>query len=52
MIQKRYQYFSKTGIKWTNWFDTIYKDEDLNYLNRIKKYQSQFNLFNEYRLKT
>lgn len=21
MIQKRYQYFSKGGIKWTDWFD-------------------------------
>lgn len=41
MRQKRYQYYSSEGIKWTKWFNTTDKD---NY-----KWQMKGKLLNEYR---
>lgn len=42
MMEKRYQYYSKEGIKWTNWF----KISD----NTIQtKWQLKNKLLNEYR---
>ena len=42
MIQKRYQYFSSEGIKWTKWFDYKEKYDQ-------PKYQFGKKLLNEYR---
>ena len=41
MVYKRYQYFSKDGIKWTNWFEW---DSDLR-----DKWQFKNKLLNEYK---
>lgn len=41
MLQKRYQYYSKDGIKWTEWFHHRYDTED--------KWQIKNKLRNEYR---
>lgn len=51
MIQKRYQFFSKEGIKWTDWFNTPKKDEELEHLNVHQKWQVKGKLLNEFRIK-
>ena len=42
-IQKRYQYFGKDGVTWTNWFDYIGKSRDKIQL------KGRTILYNEYR---
>lgn len=44
MIQKRYEYFSKDGKKWTSWFNTTLKDMP------NEKWQLAHKLLNEYRI--
>jgi len=44
MIQKRYQYFAKDGIKWTNWFN--YSG---NELPEVQLKCKKTTLLNEYR---
>lgn len=51
MIQKRYQFFSKGGVDWTDWFDTLKRDNELNTLNVTQKWQIKGKLLNEFRLK-
>ena len=51
MIQKRYQFFSKEGIKWTDWFDTLKRDKELNNLIDTQKWQVKDKLLNEFRIK-
>lgn len=50
MIQKRYQYFSKGGIKWTNWFNTPKRDEELETLKVKQYWQIKNKLLNEFRI--
>lgn len=40
MIQKRYQYYTQKGIKWSEWFD---------YKGPMEPYQLDKKLKNEYR---
>ena len=42
MIQKRYQYYSKDGIKWTEWFNWPHE-------NYKPEWQLKNKLKNEYR---
>ena len=35
-MEKRYQYYSKDGIKWTNWFKCNYSDEKWQLKNKLK----------------
>ena len=51
MIQKKYQFFSKEGIKWTDWFDTLKKDEELENLRITQYWQLKDKLLNEFRIK-
>jgi hypothetical protein len=44
MIQKRYQYWTKEGIKWTSWFKCSSTEEAL----QLKGFKGN-NLKNEYR---
>lgn len=50
MIQKRYQYYSKEGIKWTEWSDYMDDDSKLEYLQKEEIYQLKPKLLNEYRI--
>ena len=50
MIQKRYQYISSEGIKWTEWSDYMDDDSKLEYLQKEEKYQLKPKLLNEYRI--
>ena len=50
MIQKRYQYFSSTGVSWTEWKDYIADDSKLEYLQKEEPYQLKPKLRNEYRI--
>lgn len=49
MIQKRYQFFSKGGIKWTDWFD-YHRDISLEEANK-DIWQFKHKLKNEFRIK-
>lgn len=50
MIEHRYQYWSKNGIVWTDWFDLYWCDSDD--LEKLKKRKPAFkNLKEEYREK-
>lgn len=44
MIQKRYQYWSSTGIQWTPWFNTNLKETP-----KDAEYQLKNKLKNEYK---
>lgn len=44
IIQKRYQYWSSTGIQWTPWFNTLLSD-----IRHGEKWQMKGKLLNEYR---
>ena len=50
MIQKRYQYYSKEGVKWSEWSDYMDDDSKLEYLQKEEKYQLKPKLLNEYRI--
>ena len=50
MIQKRYQYYSKEGIKWSEWSDYMDDDSKLEYLQKEERYQLKPKLLNEYRI--
>lgn len=43
--QKRYQYWSKDGIVWSNWFDHVGAEEPI----QMKGSKKKFTLLNEYR---
>ena len=47
MIQKRYQFYGKSGIEWTSWFNCCSDDSKLN---TLEKYQYGKKLLNEYRI--
>ena len=36
MTQKRYQYWSSEGVKWTKWFETSTVDEQWQLKNKLK----------------
>ena len=40
-LMKRYQFFGKSGVEWTNWFATLSTDEE--------KWQIKNKLKNEYK---
>ncbi len=50
MIQKRYQYYSKEGVKWSEWSDYMGDDSKLEYLQKEERYQLKPKLLNEYRI--
>jgi hypothetical protein len=50
MIQKRYERYTKDGIKWSKWFKVNAKDEDLKTLQKEDKWQLPSKLKNEYRI--
>lgn len=50
MIQKRYQYWSSTGIQWTPWFDYREDDGQLRDLQVNEKWQVKNKLLNEFRV--
>ena len=50
MIQKRYQYISSEGIKWTEWSDYMDDDSKLEYLQKEEAWQLKSKLKNEYKL--
>ena len=51
MIQKRYEFFGRTGIEWTKWFDYSPNDELLERFQTQEKYQlSCSKLRNEFRI--
>lgn len=50
MIQKRYQYFSKGGIKWTDWFD-LSNAINIEELRQERYWQYKGKLRNEFRFK-
>ena len=50
MIQKRYQYWSSTGIQWTPWFDYREDNGQLRDLQVNEKWQVKNKLLNEYRV--
>lgn len=43
--QKRYQYWSKDGIVWSDWFDHVGTEEPI----QMKGSKKEFTLLNEYR---
>lgn len=43
--QKRYQYWSKDGIVWSDWFDHVGTEEPI----QMKGAKKEFTLLNEYR---
>jgi len=51
MIQKRFQYFTKQGIVWTEWRDYCEDDSQLSRLQTEEKYQLKPKLLNEFRIK-
>ena len=46
MIQKRYQYLTSQGVKWTPWFDF----KKGNSIKGLEKWQVKGKLLNEYRI--
>ena len=50
MIQKKYEYFSKEGKKWTQWFNYREKDEDFFDLLNDEKWQLKNKLRNDFRI--
>ena len=50
MIQKRYQYYSKSGIIWTPWRDYSEDDSLLSKLQEEEKWQIKGKLRNEYKV--
>lgn len=50
MIQKRYEWLSNEGKKWTDWADFIADDSKLDYLRKEEKWQLKGVLKNEYRI--
>lgn len=50
MIQKRYQYYSKTGIAWTEWFNYRKDNGQLSTLQKEEKWQVKNKLLNEFRV--
>ena len=50
MIQKRYQYWSSTGIRWTPWFDYCPDNGQLPHLQIEEKWQLKNRLLNEYKV--
>jgi hypothetical protein len=51
MIQKRFQYYSRTGIAWTEWFDYCKDNGQLASLQQEEKWQLKNKLLNQYRIK-
>ena len=49
MIQKRYQYYSSDGIKWTKWFNYEKDNSKIFQLQKKDKIQNK-HLLNEFRL--
>ena len=49
MIQKRYQYYTSDGIKWSPWRNYTADDNELERLERDEKWQLKPKLLNEYR---
>lgn len=43
--QKRYQYWSKDGIVWSDWFDHVGTEEPI----QMKGAKKEYTLYNEYR---
>ncbi len=50
MILKRYQYYSKEGIKWTEWSDYMDDDSKLEYLQTEEAWQLKPKLKNQYKI--
>ena len=50
MIQKRFQYYSRTGIAWTEWFDYDSDDSKLATIQANEPYQFGKKLRNEFRI--
>lgn len=51
MILKRYQYYSREGIVWTEWFNYNEDDNLLSVLQKNEKYQLlNPKLLNEFRI--
>lgn len=50
MIQKRYQYYSKNGIRWTSWRNFCDDDAELSRLQSEEKWQLKNKLLNEYKI--
>ena len=50
MIQKRYQYFSKGGVKWTDWFD-LPNATNIEKLRKERVWQYVGKLINEFKVK-
>ena len=50
MIQKRYQYISSEGIKWTEWSDYMDDDSKLEYLQTEEAWQLKPKLKNQYKI--
>lgn len=48
MIQKRYQYLTSQGVKWTPWFN-FKRGDSLKGL-KLEKWQVRGKLVNEYRI--
>lgn len=50
MIQKRYQYYNKDNkIVWTDWFNIMRQDADINQLRKEQFWQLAPKLKNEFR---
>ena len=50
MIQKRYQFYSKEGVKWTPWSNYKSDNSQLSELRKEEKYQLKPHLLNEFRI--
>ena len=49
-IQKRYQYISKDGVVWTEWFNYCEDNSLLRTFQKEEKYQLKNHLLNEFRV--
>lgn len=50
MIQKRFQYYTREGLAWSNWFNCSKDDSKLEEFQRENKFQLAGKLKNEYRI--
>ena len=50
MIQKRFQFYTKEGKKWTPWQNYMEDDSQLSRLQQEEKYQLKPLLLNEFRV--
>lgn len=50
MVQKRYEYMSREGVKWTPWSDYCEDDSQLSRLQKEEQWQLKPRLRNEYRI--